>query len=289
MADASLAFTWGRPDADNVDSVTGKVEIKDVETKHLPGPRTVRVYLPPGYEEDHARRYAVMYLHDGQNAFSGDTSFLPNKEWKADEAAQALIEAGLIEPLLIVAIDNGGERRGDEFLPTRDTLPDGVTMGGDADRYARMVIEEIKPLIDSEYRTRTDPDSTAMCGSSLGGIITLHIGLGHPQLFGKLAVVSPSLWWDHKVMIKRARALPHKQAQRIWIDAGTDENGHEHAARARELGRILEGKGWVPGEDLAVYIDGYAIHREDAWARRFPVILMFLFGRHDRGGAPRAG
>ena len=200
-----------------MDSVTGKVEIKEVETQSLPGPRTLRVYLPPGYEQDHGRRYPVMYLHDGQNAFSGDTSFLPNKEWKADEAAQALIEAGLIEPLLIVAIDNGGDRRGAEFLPTRDTLPDGVTMGGDADRYSRMLLEEIKPLIDSEYRTRIDPADTAMCGSSLGGIITLHVGLGNPQVFGKLAVMSPSLWWDNRVMLKRVRALPQKQPQRIWI------------------------------------------------------------------------
>lgn len=262
-----------------MDSVTGTIEIREIETKHLPGPRTVRIYLPPGYEQDHERRYPVMYLHDGQNAFSGATSFLPGNEWRADEAAQALIEAGLIEPLIIAAIDNGGQRRGDEYLPTRDTLPDGVTMGGHADRYELMLIDELKPLVDAEYRTRTDAASTAMCGSSLGGVITLHIGLRHPELFGKLAVLSPSLWWDNRVMLKRARAMPSKQPQRIWIDAGTSENGHEHAARARELGRILEGKGWVPGVDLAVYIDGFAIHREDAWARRFPVILMFLFGR----------
>lgn len=261
-----------------MDSVTGKLELLTFETVHRPGSRTVRVYLPPGYEQDRTRRYPVLYLHDGQNAFSGATSFLPDEEWCADEAAQALIEAGLIEPLLIVAVDNAGEQRADEFLPTRSTLPDGRRMGGAADAYGDMLCSEIKERIDSEYRTRRGPAHTGLCGSSLGALATLHLGLTRPDVFGKLAMLSPSLWWEDGAMLARARALPGKLAQQLWIDVGTEENG-QTVARVRELGRVFESKGWVPGEDLAVYIDGYARHREQAWARRFPVVLMFLFAR----------
>lgn len=264
-----------------IDSITGSVQVLQLETKLLPGPRTLRVYLPPGYEREPRRRYPVLYLHDGQNVFSGLTSFLPNGEWKADEAAQALIEAGLIEPLLIVAIDNAGARRADEYLPTRATV-DGREMGGEADRYGKLLVEEIKPHIDASYRTKRDARNTAVGGSSLGAIISLHLGLTYPRVFGKLALLSPSLWWDSGVMLERVKAATQldKPRPQIWLDTGTEEGGGAETVTAvRTLGKILQGKGWKPGKDLAVYIEGYAIHREDAWARRMPAILLYLFGR----------
>ncbi len=264
-----------------VDSITGSVQVLQLETKLLPGPRTLRVYLPPGYEREPRRRYPVLYLHDGQNVFSGLTSFLPNGEWKADEAAQALIEAGLIEPLLIVAIDNAGARRADEYLPTRATV-DGREMGGEADRYGKMLVEEIKPHIDASYRTKRDARNTAVGGSSLGAIVSLHLGLTYPRVFGKLALLSPSLWWDSGVMLERVKATAPlgKPRQQIWLDTGTEEGGGAETVEAvRTLGGLLQSKGWKPGKDLAVYIEGYAIHREDAWARRMPAILLYLFGR----------
>ncbi|HRC54839.1 MAG TPA: alpha/beta hydrolase-fold protein [Kofleriaceae bacterium] len=269
-----------------VDSITGSVQILELATKALPGPRTLRVYLPPGYQQEVSRRYPVLYLHDGQNVFSGLTSFLPNGEWKADEAAQALIEAGLIEPIVIVAIDNAGARRADEYLPTRAKV-DGREMGGEADRYGKLLVEEIKPHIDATFRTKRDARNTAVGGSSLGGVISLYLGLTYPQVFGKLALLSPSLWWDSKVMLEKVRALDARQLGKrrpqIWLDTGTSEGSGEGSGEAvtsvRELSKLLQGRGWKPGKDLAVYVEGYAIHREDAWARRMPVILLYLFGR----------
>ena len=190
-----------------------------------------------------------------------------------------LIEAGLIEPLLIVAIDNAAEKRADEYLPFKVKDPDGSEAGGEADAYARMVIDEVKPFIDRTYRTKRDARNTGLGGASYGAIVSLYMGLRYPTVFGKLALVSPSLWWDDGVMLKQVEALPGKRDQRYWIDLGTSEGDTMRPADARALGKLLEKKGWKPGKDLAVYIDGFAIHREDAWARRFPLILMFLFGR----------
>lgn len=280
---ATPAWAQDKQGPTRVDSITGTVQVLQLETKELPGPRTLRVYVPPGYAQEPTRRYPVLYLQDGQNVFSGLTSFLPNGEWRADEAAQALIEAGLIEPIIIVGIDNAGARRDEEYLPTRAKV-EGQELGGEADRYGKLLVEEIKPHIDATYRTKKDARNTAVGGSSLGAIISLHLGLTYPRVFGKLALLSPSLWWDSELMLKRVAALPIKQVskprQQIWLDIGTEEGGGARTVDVvRELGKLLQDRGWKPGKDLAVYVEGYAIHREDAWARRMPAILLYLFGR----------
>lgn len=283
LLSAAPAWAQDKQGPTRVDSITGTVQVLQLETKALPGPRTLRVYLPPGYQQDLSRRYPVLYLNDGQNVFSGLSSFLPNGEWRADEAAQALIEAGLIEPIIIVGIDNAGARRDEEYLPTRAKV-DGEELGGEADRYGKLLVEELKPYIDATYRTKKDARNTAMGGSSLGAIISLHLGLTYPRVFGKLALLSPSLWWDSELMLKRVAALSGKQGsrprQQIWLDIGTEEGGGARTVDVvRELGKLLQDRGWKPGKDLVVYVEGYAIHREDAWARRMPAILLYLFGR----------
>jgi len=109
-------------------------------SRFLPHERTILVYLPPGYKARAARRYPVLYLQDGQNVFDKATSI--GEEWHVDETAQALIERGEIEPLIVVAIYNTGEHRIDEYAPTKVPEKGG---GGSADLYGRMLVEELKP------------------------------------------------------------------------------------------------------------------------------------------------
>ena len=84
-------------------------------------------------------------------------------------------------------------------------------------------MEELKPFIDRTYRTRTDPASTGLGGSSLGGLVTLHLGLQRPDVFGALAVMSPSVWWDRRVILSSVRAARPKPDLRVWVDMGTAE------------------------------------------------------------------
>ena len=77
------------------------------------------VYLPPMYEAEADRRYPTLYLHDGQNLFDPDTSFIPGKYWRVGETADELIMAGAIEPLVIVGIYNTGGHRIDEYTPSK--------------------------------------------------------------------------------------------------------------------------------------------------------------------------
>jgi predicted alpha/beta superfamily hydrolase len=239
-------------------------------SSHLSNDRDVVVFLPPGYETS-ARRYPVLYLHDGQNVFDQATAF--GDEWRVDETAQQLITAGRIEPIIVVGVYNTGEHRVDEYTPTPRPDKGG---GGHADDYGRMLVEELKPFIDRTYRTLPTAENTAMGGSSLGGLLTLHLGLRYASTFGKLAVLSPSIWWDDRVVLREVDALTAKLPVRIWVDAGTRE-GEDVIPDARRLRDALVAKGWVISQDLMYFEARGGEHNERSWAKRVGPVLRFLF------------
>ncbi len=256
----------------------------DVEThcgfhsRFLVADRAVHVWVPPGYAEHPRTRYPVLYLHDGQNIFDPETAFVRGQHWQAAESAAALVREGRIHPLVIVAIDNAGEARIDEYTPTRSAR---ISRGGHADRYAQMMLQELMPFIAARYRLRSGPRFTALGGSSLGGLLTLFVGMTHPEVFGKLAIMSPSLWWDDRAILGMITGRPMRSRPRIWLDTGTEEASTPRAATrdACALRRILLRQGWRTGRNLMYYEDEGGEHNERAWARRFPMMLRFLFGR----------
>ena len=155
-------------------TLTGEIRVHNsFHSNILNNDRDLVVYLPPGYEVNKSARYSVLYLNDGQNLFDGATSFIPGQEWRVDETAQLLISAGRIEPLIIVGINNKGNDRVNEYTPTAD---DKIKVGGKADLYGRMIVEELKPL-SIQPRTRKAARHTGLGGSSLGGIVSLYLGL----------------------------------------------------------------------------------------------------------------
>jgi predicted alpha/beta superfamily hydrolase len=242
-------------------------------SKFLTADRDVLVYLPPDYEKDKQRRYPVLYLHDGQNLFDGATSFIPGQEWRVDETAQALITSGTVEPVIIVGVYNTGKERVEEYTPSADPK---YKVGGKADLYGRLLVEELKPFIDSHYRTKRDAKNTGLGGSSLGGLVTMYLGLRYPAVFGKLAVVSPSVWWDDYKILGEVNSLKSSKHARIWLDIGTDE-GENAAADVRRLRDALVAKGWTLDNDLKYLEAAGAKHSETAWAERVEPMLKFLF------------
>ena len=157
---------------------------------HLDVPRNVLVYLPPGYGLNAEQRYPVMYMHDGQNLMNAEDAF-GGVAWGVDETAQALILTSQIEPLIIVGIYNAGEKRIDEYTPVKSAGGKIKGRGGQADQYGQMIIEELKPFIDKEYLTKPEREFTGIGGSSLGGLVSFHLGLKRLDIFSRLAVLSP--------------------------------------------------------------------------------------------------
>lgn len=240
-------------------------------SRYVPYQRDLVVYLPPDYEREE-RRYPVLYLHDGQNLFDPETAYVKGMDWKADETADALIRAGEIEPLIIVGIFNTGVHRIEEYTPTRDKK----LGGGHAELYGQMLVEELKPFIDERYRTLPDAHNTGLGGSSLGGLATLYLGFTHPEIFGKLAVLSPSVWWDNKAILKIIRQTQPKPRLKIWLSMGTEES-KTGLSDANSLRDALVAKGWNESDDLHYEVIAGAKHEEAAWAQRVDPVLRYLF------------
>lgn len=241
----------------------------------LENPRNIMVWTPPGYGIDPAQRYPVLYMHDGQNLVDPVDAF-GGVVWGVDETAQKLILSDLIEPLIIVGIYNTGEKRLDEYTQVKSRGGRLKGRGGLADSYGRMIIEELKPFIDREYLTKPERESTGIGGSSLGGLVSLYLGFKRPDVFSRLAVLSPAVWWANKQIIQEIAALGERLPLRIWLDIGSREGARiRHQIRA--LSEILLANGWREDVDLAYYEFPEAEHNELSWSQRFGEVLRFLF------------
>jgi len=230
--------------------------------------RPVTIYLPPDYDDHPDLRYPVLYMQDGQNLFDPVRSFIPGQTWRLSEAADSMIGERKSRPMIIVGIDNMGAGRIDEYTPTRDPKHNA---GGHADDYAKVLLEVIKPYIDETWRTLPDRAGTAIGGSSLGGLLALHLALTHPHSFSSACVMSPSVWWDNRVILDELDRFSGPRP-RIWLDTG----GREGVDALRDV-RLLRDRLKAKGFEFKYHEDRRADHSERAWATRAPMMLEFLF------------
>jgi len=251
-----------------------------VHSTWLEAERGISIYLPPGYDPQAPARYPVLFLHDGQNLFDPARAHVAGQHWQIGETADRLILAGQVEPLVIVGIDHGGDARVAEFTPTRGR---GRT-GGRARDYGRFVLNEVMPRIFREFAVRQDAASIGLGGSSLAGLVTLVMALDAPGRFGRLMVMSPSVWWDRAVILKKlvdSRASEGSFAESsLWLDVGLGEGVStvRNARRLRDVlraGTVLHTGG--AGGWLRYVEDADGDHSERSWARRFEQALSFLY------------
>jgi predicted alpha/beta superfamily hydrolase len=274
-------------------SIVGTVRTITLQSKVFPGERTLRIWLPPGYDTTGQRRYPVLYVLDGQNAFDSCTGY-QGHEWKLDEVATRLISSGAISPIVIVGIDNAGARRANEYLPYADPFtPAAGQMEGD--RMAAFLAGDVMPVVAASFRVSTDPAEIGLGGFSYGGVATLQTALSNPQLFGKALIESPSLQVGNGRLLRDA-ADAAMLPDRIYIGMGGEEAaippGAPPAIRERiariNAGLVVGAKRLrdrlataLTGPIVKLVIDPTAHHGEDAWAKRLPTALTFLFGSGD--------
>ncbi|TWT41671.1 Endo-1,4-beta-xylanase Z precursor [Phycisphaerae bacterium RAS1] len=233
--------------------------------------RPYRVVVPRGYAENPSKRYPVLYLHDGQNVFDVG----PFGSWNADNTARTLTRSGVIREIIMVGIDNTANRARD-YIPPDDIVPIGPGSGqpGRANVYAQFVINELKPVIDANYRTLADRDHTATLGSSLGGVVSLYLGWDHNATFSRCGPMSGS--WQLPNFPARVGAEPYRQL-RVYLDSGDSGASSDNAWLTMNLRDVLIRKGYVI-EGTLRHVVGYGHqHNEAAWAARFPQAIGFLF------------
>lgn len=244
----------------------------DIESQWISGPRRITVHgsTGPGAGTVPGARQ-LLILHDGQNLFESDRAYRTGHHWRVAETIERLGDEGLLPPLMVAGIDHGEADRIRELTPS----PGDHDGAGLSWRYGRFVMEELLPLLVREYDVDVSPGALAMGGSSLGGLVTMALAQQYPGRFGRLLVMSPSVWWDRTLILRRLRRQPLPPSTRVWLDIGHHE-GREALYDVRVLRRLLRDQ--LDAGCLGGLEDEAGDHSEDAWARRLPQALTWLYG-----------
>jgi predicted alpha/beta superfamily hydrolase len=260
--------------------IRGSIVRHNISSRYLNNSRDLDIYLPPSYFKNPQKRYPVLYMHDGNNLFYPQIAF-GGMPWKVDSTIDNMINNKLIEEVIVVGIHNTIGRNY-EYTWTEMHSYHGKE-GGGGSKYARFLIDELKPFIDYRFRTLSDRNNTAVMGSSLGGLISFYLGLFHHDVFGKIGMISPSLWWDKGIAFKHVFHIPpHLQ---IWMDMGTKE-GYKRATKeninivmTRYMKEHLIRFGYREGYNFAYMEDKGGMHNEYWWGNRLHMPLIFFFGK----------
>jgi hypothetical protein len=264
-------------------------------------PRNIDVWLPDGYSP--ARRYRVLYMHDGQALFDGRLS-VSHQSWRVADTMTALIRQRKLNDMIVVGIwNNGGYRHSEYFpqkalvnLPTkaRNAFVDKMLAGAPrADRYLRFIVEELKPAIDRRFATLSDRDNTLIMGSSMGALISLYAISEYPQVFGAAGCLSTH-WlggFDNNAGIPLALFdylrdhVPDPATHRIYMDHGTLGLDAYYAVPQQFFDLVMHDQGYTELNYQSRVFPG-ADHGEGAWAKRLDIALTFVAGPLRAGGRP---
>jgi predicted alpha/beta superfamily hydrolase len=234
----------------------------------LEGERQVRVFSPA--RRDGGPRPPVVVLFDGQNVFCDEGSF--SGGWHAHAAAAALVQEGLVPPV-VVAIHHGGASRIDELGPWPSDRG-----GGKLDALLRFAADQLLPAVADRFGASTNPEDVIIGGSSMGGLAALYCHFTRPDRFGGALAMSPSLWFAGREAFAFVARRDLPAVSRIYLDAGAKEDGGGMQVSAESLAAVLRGRGYGP-DRLELVIDPEGTHAEADWKRRFPAAMRFLLGR----------
>lgn len=258
-------------------------------------PRNVDVWLPEGYSYD--KKYAVLYMHDGQMLFDAETTW-NKQEWKVDEVASKLMTDGKTEQFIVVAIWNIAALRNSNYFPEKvyekllkkdkDSLYSTGVKGHwintiNSDNYLKFIVQELKPYIDSQFSTLSVMEHTSIMGSSRGGLISMYAICEYPEIFGSAACLSthwigtysnennqiPKAFFEYMKM-----NLPDANSHKLYFDYGTETLDEQYLKYQGEVSKLLEIKGYTTN----LKFEG-ANHSENSWNQRLEVPLTFLLGK----------
>jgi enterochelin esterase-like enzyme len=275
------------------------VDLGVVQSKFT-DPRRVQLWLPSGYQPN-GRKYAVLYMHDGQNLFDKKSAGY-GMEWEIDEHLDALIQAGKVRPTIVVGIWNTPKRL-QEYVPSKafDGLPadyrDKVRAlyGGDplSDGYLKFIVRELRPMIDRRFNVKTDRANTVIMGSSMGALVSLYAIDEYPEVFGGAGMMSthwPLFMTPDGKSVGDAEyeavssaferyltpALPDPRTHRLYFDHGSETLDAVYKRYQDRVDAVVQRSGYVQGVNWLTRSFPGQKHNEVSWASRVDVPLQFL-------------
>lgn len=267
----------------------------NLETLYIPfdydsSERRVRVYLPENYETSD-RRYPVLYMLDGQNVFYDDESY-STMSWRA---IQGLKQSQLDDSMIIVAVDHAGDERFYDYTPFDSDFPidiNGVQhINGHGHLFADFLVNTLKPVIDETYPTLSSRKYTAVCGSSLGGLMTAYLGSKYTDVFKFFGVFSLASYFCKGHFIQSIESTPIRKKSFYYIQTGTEEGLDENGKGSKSMSQEFINsaidyshaliKARVPVNQISLNIHAFEIHREKYWALHFPKFLNFIKNEMD--------
>lgn len=244
-------------------SASPRVKVLELDAPQLDTTRTIRIYLPEGYENS-KEHYPVVYMHDAQNLFDTTTAF--SGEWMVDE----FFDSQNKQKMIVVGVDHGNHQRINELTP----FPNEKYGGGEGDSYVDFLVKTLKPYIDSTYRSLPDAEHTAIMGSSLGGLISFYAALKYPEIYGKAGIFSPSFWFNEKIY-DFAEASDIERTTKFYILGGSAED-ESLVPNLERMEKLLLKKG-LPRGNISLKIVEGGEHNEAFWSREFPEAIGWLF------------
>lgn len=263
-------------------------------------PRRVVVWLPTGYRSD-GPKYAVLYMHDGQNLFDTKTAGY-GMEWQIDETLDRLIHEKKVRPTIVVGIWSTRKRLQEYVpskafygLPTEYRQKVRALYGGDplSDGYLNFLVRELRPMIDRRFNVRTDPADTVIMGSSMGSLISLYAIDEYPKIFGAAGMMSTH--WplflkpngdsvseeEYEVVSSAferylAASLPDPRTHRLYFDHGSETLDAIYARYQDRVDAVMRRRGYRPWASTVSLSFPGEKHNEISWASRVAVPLQFL-------------
>jgi predicted alpha/beta superfamily hydrolase len=249
--------------------------------------RNVDVWLPPGYALDKRRRFPVVYMHDGQNLFDPKTAYA-GVDWGVDEALTRLVGQGVVREAIVVGVWNTPKRFA-EYMPRKAvTTPTVRGLGGAAessdeivsDDYLRFLVRELKPFIDSRYRTLSRAADTFVMGSSMGGLISAYAVAEYPRVFGGAGCVSTHWPAAGGAVIEYLRAhLPDPRTHKFYFDFGTETLDAQYEPFQKRMDEAMLRAGYSEGANWVTRKFEGEEHSERSWRRRVDIPLVFFLHR----------
>ncbi|GFZ33627.1 hypothetical protein CSC2_41530 [Clostridium zeae] len=252
--------------------------------------RTIRIYLPPHYNES-GRHYPVIYMHDAQNLFTVATSSF-GTIWDTAVTLDKLYNENPEKAYIVVGIDNGCNYRYSEYCPWYsevggEYLPHAKAsgmLGGEGFKYIDFIVNTLKPFIDTTYKTLKDRENTAICGSSMGGLISMCAGIKYQDVFSKIAAFSSAMYFAEEEVKNFIISEGKRETMRIYMDVGTDETSNPNNPYFPQVYLSCNSNVYLTlkdvgfnSKDVKYEIAEGDIHNEACWCKRFPDMMNWLF------------